>query len=162
MCEVQIEMLNSIYKPLNDCKTKIINCLNLNGYGYKWGYYSGHYVKNNNEWLLEQFPIPVISVEEICDIGIDVIHIFIEGKLKRECALKFDFTLLKEYRFDVYGVEDYLNDFYNTGLSIEGIKEKILRSNEDEIGVSVFISHEEPIENILSVLGTLKRLGFYS
>lgn len=112
--------------------------------------------------MLEHFPIPVITVEDICDIGVDLAHIFIEGKLKRECALKFDFSLLKEYRFEVYGVQDYLNDFYNASLSIEGIKDRILSSNEAEIGVSLFISHEGAIENILSILGTLKRCGFYS
>lgn len=159
---MQLEVLNNIYKPLNEYKAKIINYLNLNGYSYKWGYYNGHYVKNNNEWLLEEYPIPVITVEEICDIGIDVSHVFIEGKLKRECASQFDFTLLKEYEFEVYGVQNYLNDFYNIALSVEGIKDRILSSNEDEIGVSLFISHEESIENILSVLGTLKRFGFYS
>ena len=159
---MQVEILNNIYEPLNECKTKIINYLNLNRYSYKWGYYSGHYVKSNNKWLLEHFPIPVITVEDICDIRVDLAHIFIEGKLKRECALKFDFSLLKEYRFEVYGVQDYLNDFYNAGLSIEGIKDRILSSNEAEIGVSLFISHEGAIENILSILGTLKRCGFYS
>ena len=47
-------------------------------------------------------PIPVLSIVNICDIGIDVEHIFIEGKLSKADAKKFDFSLFDCYDFDIY------------------------------------------------------------
>lgn len=158
----QIELLNGIYKPLREYATQIIKYLKINDYRYKWGYYSGHYIRNNQEWILEEFPIPVITIEAVCEIGIDLSHIFMEGKLTREQAIKFDFSVLKDYKFEVYGIKDYLNDFYNENTELEGINDRIFSSSEDEIGVSLFVSHQEPIETIFSAINTLRRLGFYS
>ncbi|MGL4738210.1 MAG: DUF3201 domain-containing protein [Cellulosilyticaceae bacterium] len=157
----QLEVLNTVYKSLNTYKTDLINALNARGYSYKWGYYSGHYMRCDEKWMLEQFPIPVITVKGLCDIGMDLSHIFIESRLQREQALQFDFTILQKYKFEVYGTADYLNDFYNEDQDLGGIRERILDSMEQEIGISLLISYEECIDHIVLGLETLRNLGFY-
>ena len=158
MCRAQVESLNSIYKPLNDYKSKLIHQLRLNGKHCEWGYYSGHFIRGGNDWLEEYYPIPVVSIAGIGDIGLDLEHIFIEGKMKREEALTFDFKMLEGYKFEVYGILNYLEDFYRKEMGVEAINKRILETEEKEIGISFFITYEEPIEVVLQVVNLLERI----
>lgn len=67
---------------MNQKKKELIQL--LKDYQLRWGYYKQHSVKINDEWITKEYPIPVISVEHIGDIGIDIDHIFLEIVLTRE------------------------------------------------------------------------------
>jgi len=145
----KFETLNSIYKPLHERAKSIINELKKNNYKFGWGYFGQHYIKHNNNWLVEYFPIPVIDVNGICEIGIDLEHIFIEYKMLKQTALKYDFNKLTKYKFEVYGVENYLNDFYNAEMDLNDIKSRISESEEKEVGISIFLDTETCFDDIL-------------
>lgn len=99
----------------------------------------------NNEWVTEQYPIPVITVNQLGDIGIDLEHYFLELVLTRSQALNFDFNALSSYQFEVYGMEVYLNDFYNENIPLESIRTNILKSKELQIGVSIYFNKDEDL-----------------
>ena len=143
-----IKILNEIYVKINKKKKELIQALKEKGISYRWGYYSQHSVKINEEWITEEYPIPVITIDHISDLGIDIPHIFLEIAITREQALKFDYHKLESYPFEVYGMENYLNDFYNTSLSFTEIKDRIQKSSEVSIGISVFFSVDEPASGI--------------
>lgn len=148
----KFEILNSIYKPLYE-KTKLIQVeLKKNNYKFEWGYFGQHYIRHNENWLLEYFPIPVIDIDGICELGIDLEHIFIEYKILKETAIEYDFNKLSKYKFEVYGVENYLNDFYNEKMNLNDIKSLILESEEREIGISIFLDVETSVEDILEIV----------
>lgn len=146
------KVLNSIYEPLHKRVTAILNELKKLDYDVIWGYYGFHSVKIKDEFTTEFFPIPVITVKDICDIGIDLDSIFIEGKLERDAALKFDFSLLQDYNFEVYGVNDYLKDFYNKNLDIVNIPERIRESTEKEIGIQICFEPDTSPSKIIEVV----------
>lgn len=154
----RFETLNSIYKPLHERAKSIIDELKKNNYKFEWGYFGQHYIKHNDNWLVEYFPIPVIDVNGICDIGIDLEHIFIEYKMLKQKALNYDFNKLTKYKFEVYGVENYLNDFYNAEMDLNNIKNRILESEEKEVGISIFLDTEACFDDIL---GAIKDIELY-
>ena len=159
--EKTFKILNDIYKPVFEHIRSILKELKLSGYSYEWGFYNNHSVKQDDEWALEYYPIPVITVKDICDIGLDMNHTFIECKMDRENALCFDFHKFNDYKFEVYGVEDYLNDFYNVSLDLDGLKNRILNSDEQEIGITLMFNYCEKIDKLMCAVSMLKEVETY-
>jgi len=143
-----LNMLNEIYSEVNQKKNEMIHFLKENEFQYRCGYYNQHSVKVNDEWITEEYPIPVISIEQVGDLGIDINHVFLEIVVTREQALALDFGEFEPYQFEVYGVENFLNDFYNNTLSLQDIHERVRISNEESIGISFFFSMDEPVGQI--------------
>lgn len=154
-----INILNKLYEPLHKYKTALIKKLTNLNFKIEWGYYALHSFRHNNSYVEEYYPIPVITIEGICDIGIDVNWIFIEGKLARRRAIEFNFSLLKDYNFEVYGINDYLTDFYNETLCLNCINDRIKNSKEQEIGVSVYFNKNEPYSTLIDVIKKYKEWG---
>lgn len=151
--------LNETYKTLNDEKNLIIKSLENIGLKSKVGYYPFHSFKNGNEFFVEQYPIPVITIEEKIDIGIDVHQVFFEIKLDRSIAESFDFQVFKDFSFEVYGIKNYYKDFYNG--KIDKICENIINSDENEIGVSINIQKEflqSTYEEVMEILRVICKI----
>ena len=118
--EKKIIEINNIYKNSLDIIDKICDFLSFKQLSYKLGFYNNHEIKIKNKFIKEIYPIPVVSFKinksEI-DIGIDVVNDdsyigFIEFTLSKSDILSFNFDKLKDYIFEVYGVENYLEDYY--------------------------------------------------
>lgn len=155
-----IEELNKVYEPIYTHMKGVLNLLKQGGYHFDWGYFGQHYVKLNNEWVLEYYPIPVITIKDICDVGFDINHTFIEFKLKREHAMKFDFSKLHLYKFEVYGINDFLIDFYNKNLDVSLISDRIKNSEEQEIGISLFFKYNENHNILMDAIEILKKENY--
>lgn len=159
------EFLNEIdaaYYHLEMKQAEIVNALFHGIFELESGWYNGHYYKNNTgEWQREAYPIPVISVKGFCDIEIQFDEISVSTKLKREAALTYSYEELSEYEFEVYGVEDYLADFYHTGQTIQEMKENISVSDETEIGFSFVFPFAIEGKQICDFVKLLRREGFY-
>ena len=130
--------LNEIYKELDGKAQefgKLFQCT--------YGYYNGHYHKNiAGNYEPDYFPIPVISIKDLCDIEIDLNQISVTTKLTRDKALCYDYEKIKSYNFEIYGVENYLDDFYVAGDTISGMIEKIKASNEENVFFSFYFPFE--------------------
>ncbi|MGI5898846.1 MAG: DUF3201 domain-containing protein [Christensenellales bacterium] len=128
------------------------------------GFYNNHYVKKESDWAVEYYPIPVISVKDVCDIGLDIDRTFVEFKLKKQAALAFDWTIFGEFTFEVYGADDFLNDFYSPDSSIKELKEKdkigkkISLSDEREIAVSIRLGYLAGEDVLLSLVEKLSEI----
>lgn len=68
---------------------------------------------------MDHYPIPVISVKGHCE------HVI---------TMQYMFQKLAGIPFEAYGVENYLEDFYLMGMTIDEMHESIKQSDEDEIG----------------------------
>lgn len=55
--------LNEIYWPIVDKSVEIKDRLINAGFIVKYGFYHDHYVRAGDDFAVEHFPIPVISVE---------------------------------------------------------------------------------------------------
>ena len=98
--------------------------LTLEKYGFSYsnaGWFNLHSIKYGDDFITEYFPIPVLSVKGVGDIGLSLGHIFIESKEK---ALNLQLNEFNDYKIEIYGVSDYLKDYYQPSLEIKEYKEK--------------------------------------
>lgn len=158
------EELNEVYKKLeskmHDIAAPFISL--HNGFDFICGYYNGHYHKDSEgKYVMDYFPIPVITVDGLCDIEIDLDKVSISTKLKREAALGYEYEKLSEYAFEVYGVEEYLDDFYVEGNTYPELVKNIENSEEKEIGFSFMFSGDVGAEEIYKVVKFLRKEEFF-
>ncbi len=125
-------------------------------------FYNGHYRKNERGgYEIEYFPIPVVSLEGVCDIEIGFDEISVTAKLTRDMAASFDFERLKGYRFEVYGVQNCLDDFYTEGDGVGMIPKRVAESGESEVFLSFSLKAGADAGKVCELVGFLKREGFY-
>lgn len=153
--EQVFKTLNAIYQPIYEYTQCFLKDLKGLGYAFEWNFHNNHYIRKDGEWLVEYYPIPVVTIKNICDIGIDINHIFIESKIKKEKVIELDWKMFSDYRFEVYGADNYLEDFYNSSLSLEALPQKINQSNEKEICVAFYFSYLDDKHVLLDMIKKL-------
>lgn len=156
--------LNEFYKKLDSKAAELAGPFNKihRIFNYKIAYFNGHYSRDEQGgYQMDYFPIPVISIENYCDIEIGIDGVSLSTKLKREDALKFDYIKLCDYKFEAYGVQDYLNDFYVEGNTVEQLIINIRKSQEKEIGFAFYFSDTVDGEQMYRFVKFLRKEGFY-
>ncbi len=156
--------LNEIYRSLenkmNELRTPFLQL--HKGYKHTCGYFSGHYHKNaEGKYIMDYFPIPVISINGICDIEIDLEKISVSAKLRRDKAINYNYTKLNGYKFEAYGVDEYLDDFYIAGNTYDELVENIRESKEKDIGFSFEFSYDVGSQEMFGFVKLLVKEGFY-
>lgn len=156
------EQLNDFYKKLDGEAEQIRSILIKGGFNCEKKYFNGHYNKNAaGEYVKEYFPIPVLEVKDLCDIEIIGNRINISSKTSLENALHFDYGKISEFYYEVYGVVDYLSDYYKSGEELKVLYGNLANSEEDEIGFAFSIAADVAHDKILNVISVLKSGGFY-
>ena len=156
------EQLNDFYKKLDGEAEQIRNVLIKNGLKCEKKYYNGHYNKNAaGEYVKDYFPIPVIEVNNLCDIEIVGNRINISSKTSLENALHFDYSKISDNYYEVYGVVDYLSDYYKSGEELKVLYDNLGKSEEDEIGFAFSIAADGSTDKIMHIISILKSSGFY-
>ena len=156
--------LNEIYRELENRMHRITALFSSlhKGFDFSCGYYNGHYHKNaEGKYVMDFFPIPVVTVKGLCDIEIDLDKVSISTKLRREVALNYSYEKLAAYEFEAYGVDEYLDDFYVKGNSYSELVGNIAKSNEKEIGFSFLFSEDVGAEEIYKCVKFLRNDGFF-
>lgn len=154
--------VNSAYRQLEMRQAQIVSILFHRMFEIDSGWYSGHYHRNDaGDWCMDSYPIPVISISGICDIEIDFHRISVSTKLPRAKALNYSYDKVVHYDFEVFGVADYLCDFYRSGMSVEKMKSNISNSDEQEIGFSFAFPFDVEGQTLFEFVKLLRREGFY-
>ena len=135
MDRARFEYLNEVFGPLAEGAGKLTKTLQEEGGSATWGWYAFHSIKVEGEYATEEFPIPVVTAEEICDVGFDLDQIFVELRLPREKALTLDYRKLAPGA-EVYGAEEFLEDFYHEGMEIGEICRRIRESGETTVCIA--------------------------
>ena len=149
--------LNEIYKKLDEKARRISQLLHCD-----FGYFNGHYYKTESgNYEMDYFPIPVVSLKGVCDIEIALNQISVTTKLTREMAISYDFEKVKPYSFEAYGVENYLNDFYLVGDTINKMLEKIKSSQEQHIFFSFYFPFDVSASVICEFVKLIRNEGFF-
>ena len=149
--------LNEIYQNLDSKAKEISKILNCD-----FGYYNGHYYKDESgNYKTDYFPIPVISLKGICDIEIGLNQISVTTKLTRVRAISYNFDKVKSYSFEVYGVENYLDDFYLAGDTITAMIEKIKSSHEENIFFTFYFPYETASSSVCEFVDFIREEGFF-
>lgn len=159
---ISVEKLNNIYYRLETKQMELFQGLFHRVFELKSGYYSGNYHRNKEgEYVMEYYPIPVIEVRGYCDVEINLENITVSTKLTKQKAVEFNYDKLKEYSFEAYGVEDYLQDFYEPGMTTDELQGAIKKSEEKEIGFSFKFDFDITGTEIYEFVKMLRREGFF-
>ena len=70
-----VNVVNDSYRTLSERAIMLRNTLEKLGYNVEWGYYDRHTVTVNGDNFLEYYPIPVLTVNGICDIAVDFLQV---------------------------------------------------------------------------------------
>jgi hypothetical protein len=132
---------------------EIKNSLFATGYVVSLGFYNNHYVKDGDDFAVEYFPIPIISLDAIGDIGIDIDTCWVEIHLDKSKAVSIDYLeLAQRYNFEVYGAEDFCSDFYNKQTDPREVTKKIDASNESLINVTLYLDLDTKTDEIVNAV----------
>lgn len=157
---IDITQLNEFYKRLDDKKRELARAFQKDKRTV--GYFNGHYRKDERgEFKMDYFPIPEITLPGLCDIEINPNDITISTKLSRDTALSYDFNNLSDYRFEAFGVDDYLSDYYTPGNTIDELIENIQKSNDAEIGFAFIFTHDLDADTLYKFTDFLRSEGFF-
>ena len=149
--------LNEIYRKLDEKAREISKLFHCT-----FGYYNRHYHRNESgNYDMDYFPIPVVTVKDICDIEIDLTQVSITAKRTRDKALSYDFNKLSSYSFEAFGVENYLDDFYVAEDTIDTMIDKIMKSNEENNFFSFYFPYEVTPDTIYDFVNFIQKEGFF-
>jgi hypothetical protein len=147
-----LNQLNCIYKPLWEKSVELNRDLQDLGYETSCGFYNNHSIKIDSDFYTEFFPIPVIFIEGIGDIGIDVDSIWFEVTFSKEKALGLDYhSVAKDYRFEIYGVAGYLDDIYNEHTELSDIIPNLMGNSESAFHISFYFEQSANVRDIMAI-----------
>ena len=156
MDKALFQRLNQIYGLLHHRALRLTRALAQGGIEAKWGWYANHSVMVDGEYQTEEFPIPVVEVSGLCEIGFNLDGCWLEFQLPRESALAFDWERLPE-EIEVYGVENYLMDFYHIGMDRSGIAVRIAESTEQAVNAALAFPADAELEALLAAVEDCRR-----
>lgn len=106
-------------------------------------FFKENYLQVDGQYQLQHYPIPIISVNEIGDIGYNLDRIFFEFAFEKEDFLYTDLSyFINHYdSIEIYGGHDCLVDFYQKGDPPEKIRNKVQHSDEQTIMLSVYFEY---------------------
>jgi len=147
-----INQLNDIYKPICDRADSISRDLQELGYTISIGFFNNHAVRIDGSFITELFPIPVISVKRVGDIGVDLDYVWFEVVFSKEKALSLDYvSIAKEYKFEVYGSREYLKDIYNGQMAVSDIVPGIKDSSETDFCILFYLEQNAAAGDIIAI-----------
>ena len=154
--------LNSIYKPVVTAAEQIKKQMETTYENVSLGFYNNHFHKNDaGEYTADYFPIPVITVENICDIEFDIDFVSVTSKMSKADAIYFDFNKIEKYKFEIYGVNNYLEDYYTPDDSILNILSNIKSSRENEFFFTFYFDTDTAHKKLYQLINCLSENKFY-
>lgn len=117
---------------------------------------AGNYIKIEESFELQAYPIPVLLIKGKGEIGFNLDGIFFEFVMKKDTALRLDVEgLSKDYNFEVYGVDNPEISFYDRGMTNQSYVDGIGKSKENGIGIAFYF--EKPFDASNSIYETFTK-----
>lgn len=148
----KITRLNRVYTPLINRAERCRQLLQDRNKASAFVWANAHFESYKGKYICEKYPIPVVEIEGIGDIGFNINGCFYEGYFSKEDLLNFDYEIIRDIKsFALYGENDYLNDIYNYRMNFDEIKELIENSAQTNIAISFAFKYKD-IEQTLDAL----------
>ena len=162
MDEKYLAAIDAAYFSLEEKKTELLSTLSAARLRVKDGWHNGNYHKNElGEWERESYPIPVLELAGLCDIEVGFNRISVSTKLPTDCIESIrpeDFTPLD---FEVYDVENFLEDIYTSRQPFIQLKASVKRHPTHEVGFTFYYPPQTTTTPILELIDLLDKNGFY-
>lgn len=149
------EILNAVYEPMFQRVQLLGRKIAVAGYNAKWSWYNLHASRRGEKYLVEFFPIPVISVGTWCDVILELDSICVDAHLTNEQARNFRWNRVP-WPFEVYGLEDYTEDLYRPGMDLDELPGRIERYGR-EVGLAIPLSLDCRDEVIVEIADACRK-----
>lgn len=132
-------LLNKLYSMANKDYQELlgrnVDC-SLKNYKY-------NYIKLEEKYHKQEYPIPIIECINMGDIGYNLDKVFFEFSFGKNEFLNLNFSyIMKNFEdIEMYGGGDCLVDFYEKGDLKKDIINKFKSSNEEIAMVSLYFEH---------------------
>lgn len=159
------QRLNEIYRPLHEKGCILARTLRAQGFDVCLTYCNGHEIRRCGRWQTEYFPMPELELQTAigpADLGLRLDgSVWCELHLSRARALKLDYSALSAaYGIEVYGAENYLEDFYHPSLCTEAVAARIAASAEQDICIQAELGDvPHAADTMHSLLRTVEAAG---
>lgn len=126
------------------------------------GYYNKHLIKIDGEYILQEYYMPVISMQEKGDICFNFDNVSYEFYLTRVNIQKYLRILIDDYgdKLSIYTSENCDIDLYKKGDNVEEISKRLNDFNEEEIiGITIdanSFSDRHIVDNFLKLIDLFK------
>lgn len=158
-----IHTINEAYRSVHERTEKLTTMLAKLDLPVEWRYRSQHYIMVGDEPMFEYYPIPVITVGKVCDIGIDFMRVFVEGKLSTDDVYSINFAELQKYdNFGIFSEGDLSENLCFEGMTNEEFAKITNELSDDELLISVSLQGEPTPEEILKAVKLLEGMGTHS
>ena len=162
MIQADIPELNRVYSALQDKLTELTQGLSHRIFRLEAGWHNGHYTKGAaGAWQMDFYPIPVLTVTNLCDIEIGLSEITVSTKLNRETALEYSFSKFSGIPFEAFSVKDYHVDYYTEEMTMEQFHTNLKNSGEAEIGIQFRLPFEITGEGLYDFCKLLRKEKFF-
>ncbi|MDE7261913.1 MAG: hypothetical protein K2N78_07660 [Oscillospiraceae bacterium] len=148
------EILNNIYGPMFQRVQVLGRKMAIAGYTAKWSWYNLHATRRGDEYKVELFPIPVISVGKWCDVILELDSICVDAHFTNEQAKAIRWKRVI-WPFELYGVADYTVDLYSPGMSKDELPERIAQYG-GEIGAAFAMPRDCTDDEILEIVNACR------
>ena len=148
------EFLNSVYGPLFQRVQVLGRKMAVAGYTAKWSWYNLHATRRGDEYKVELFPIPVITVGKWCDVILELDSICVDAHFTNEQAQALRWKRVI-WPFELYGVENYTEDLYAPGMSRDDLPSRIAQYG-GEIGVAFDMPWECSDDEIMEIVNACR------
>ena len=157
------DSLNAVYEPLNHRLDGLVKRMRAaSERAISAGYYSGHYSRRENgRFEREAFPIPVLTVDGLCDMELHLEHTSITTKIAKADRARLTPAFLKEHRPEVYGVQDYLQDYEYQGLPWPEFQQRLRLSQEEAFFLTFAFPQDAGEEDMVDLVHVLSKLGCF-
>lgn len=159
---MDLKKINEEYRNLDYIANDVFNSLFKlpDEYAYKIGHFNYRYYKEDNKYELAYYPIPVISITNLCDIEIDFNQIRFVTKMKAYNAVLYDFQDLSSYEFDLYSLDNQGVKLYESCNPSDNLGFKIRNNNIKEVGITFYFDKYN-LPDIVEFVSFLDNQGFY-
>ena len=156
------EQLNAIYTPLEMKGYQLLQGLFHRIFEPSIGFYNSYSRKGKDGKIyVDRFPIPVVTVEGLCDIEIHLDSIIVTTKFSRLDAVRKNYTKLERYAFSVCESGNPYDEIWYPEMSIAQIKERMDAWDEKKVCFAFSLDFSMDGDGIYSFAKLLRREGFY-
>ena len=163
MSNTKRDTLNKMYAPLTartdeltvELKKQFVNR------NVSKGFFNGHFHKDDaGEYRADYYPIPVISVIDLCDIELDFDETSVTSKLSKEQLLSLNINDMCDFYYEVYGISDYLSDYGNRN-DVQAMRNALSLCQERSAFITFTLPHELKKEALISFIRLLENQQFF-
>lgn len=153
--------LSDIYHPLELKAFHLYQGLQHRIFDPRLSYYSGHSrISADGSRRIDWYPLPVVTLDGLCDVVVDLDRVVVDAKLHREAASTLPFEQFEKYEFYICGAYDDIIYHHRADADTAPAREAAIASGEKLLSFSFHLDFEIDGDSMYEFAKLIRRRGF--